>query len=696
MPRIKQAPATFAVARRHYERGKKQKARQLCEELVLRSPNHAEALALLGALELDAGRPAHAVEMLQRAVKLAPTGDQLCNLGLAYGRLRRFGEATDALARAVQLDSGRAEFIFNLGLVLLDAGDLRNARICLQRASALRPESPSIRRNLAKALARSGPVDEAVQEFQLALSLSRASEADEIGQELLALLEQHERFAEAEATALQLVADSPNVGSTHAALGRALSKQAKYSEAIQSFRQALALDPSLQAVPTQLAHALARSGNTEALLERLAQSTLSFPTLSHHHGSLAYAAAFSPAYGSDELLTLARDWNERHAKALAGKRRPHPHDHSLERRLRVGYVSPDFRNHVLRFIALPVLREHDRSRFDIVCYSSATKPDAWTERFAREAGEWYDVGSLSDAALAEKIRGDRIDVLVDLTMHMGGSRLRTFAEKPSPVRISWCAYPGTTGLDHTHYRITDPYLDPPRAPLPYSETSLWLPHTFWCYDPLTREPPVNELPALASGHVTFGCLNNFMKVHRGVLELWARVLGRVPRSQLLLRAPLGWARSFSLEVLDAAGITSDRVEFVDVQAHEAYLETYHRIDIALDTFPYNGHTTSLDAFWMGVPVTTLVGDTIVGRAGLCQANNLGLPELVAHGSEEFVEIGVGLANDLVRLRALRSGLRQRILDSPLMDAPRFTRDLESLYRKAWQDWVHEAAEVSTR
>lgn len=414
-----------------------------------------------------------------------------------------------------------------------------------------------------------------------------------------------------------------------------------------------------------------------------------FPALAHNHSSLVFTAAFSPAYGSDELLALARGWYERHGEALAQQRRPHPHDRALDRRLRVGYLSPDFRDHVQRFFTLPVLREHDRSNFEIVVYSGVKKPDGWTEKLKKEASEWHDVGLLDDAALAQKLRDDRIDVLVDLAMHMAGGRLKVLAVEPAPVQISWLAYPGTTGIGGTHYRITDPYLDPPDQPLKYTEKSLRLPHTFWCYDPLSKEPLVNELPALGSGYVSFGCLNNFMKVHRGVLELWATVLARVPNSRLVLRAPLGWARDLSLEVLGAAGIPPDRLEFVDVQARVAYLASYQRIDIALDSFPYNGHTTSLDAFWMGVPVVTLVGNTVVGRAGLCQAHNLDLSELVARSPEEFTEVAVGLANDLPRLSVLRQGLRQRMLDSPLMDARSFTRDLEGLYRKAWQNWCSQ-------
>jgi predicted O-linked N-acetylglucosamine transferase (SPINDLY family) len=340
-------------------------------------------------------------------------------------------------------------------------------------------------------------------------------------------------------------------------------------------------------------------------------------------------------------------------------------------------------------LMLPVFRCHDHSRFEVVCYSSAESTDGYTDELKKCADQWHDVRAVSDADLARRIRDHRIDVLVDLSMHMGGNRLRTFAEKPAPVQMTW-AYPGTTGLDAIDYRVTDRNLDPEDAPLPYSEQTLRLPHTFWCYGPFEKEREVKELPMLENGYPTFGCLNTFMKVNRYTLELWARVLVASPGSRLLVFAPEGSARDFAREVLEKQGVDSERVGFVDVQGRPDYLDTYGRIDIALDTFPYNGHTTSLDGYFMGVPVVTLVGETVAGRAGFCLAQNLDLGDWVARDPDEFVRIAVRVSSEPARLSELRKGLRQRMKDSPLMDAPRFARDLESLYREAWRGFCAQS------
>jgi predicted O-linked N-acetylglucosamine transferase (SPINDLY family) len=239
-------------------------------------------------------------------------------------------------------------------------------------------------------------------------------------------------------------------------------------------------------------------------------------------------------------------------------------------------------------------------------------------------------------------------------------------------------------VDGIDYRLTDPFLDPPGGPLPYSEQSLWLPKTFWCYGPDHTGPAVNELPQRRTGHVTFGCLNNFMKVNRPTLELWARVLLANVGSRLLMLAPHDWARAHALGILQENGVDPERVQFVDSQSREDYLATYGRIDIALDPLPYGGHTTSLDAYWMGVPVVTLVGDTIVGRAGLSFASNLKLLDWVAHEPAEFVHIATRFAHEPSLLLGLRAELRQRLQKSPLMDAAAFTRDLEAIYRDAWR------------
>jgi protein O-GlcNAc transferase len=259
-----------------------------------------------------------------------------------------------------------------------------------------------------------------------------------------------------------------------------------------------------------------------------------------------------------------------------------------------------------------------------------------------------------------------------------------FARKPAPVQVTFAGYPGTTGLSAIDYRLTDPYLDPPGLHDDwYAESSYRLPHSFWCFDPEAEEPAVAPLPALQNGFVTFGCLNNFCKINEQVLALWARVLGAVDNSRLLLLANPGSPRQRTLDFFARQGIVSDRVEFCSFRPRHEYLAAYRQIDIGLDTFPYNGHTTSLDSLWMGVPVITLIGQTVVGRAGLSQLSNIGLAELAAATPEDFVHTAVDLAGDRPKLGALRSGLRERLRQSPLMDAEGFARGIEEAYRAMW-------------
>ncbi len=272
-------------------------------------------------------------------------------------------------------------------------------------------------------------------------------------------------------------------------------------------------------------------------------------------------------------------------------------------------------------------------------------------------------------------------------MHMSRTRLLMLARKPAPIQVTWLAYPGTTGVSAIDYRLTDVNLDPPGMfEGCYTEESVRLPDTFWCYDPLAAEPAVGPLPVVEKGYVTFGNFNNFCKINPGVLTLWAEVMKAVPGSKLLFLSGEGDHRDRTVDLLRQNGVTPDRIEVRGRMPRTRYLELYNQTDIGLDTIPYNGHTTSLDSFWMGVPVVTLVGNTVVGRAGLCQLKNLGLPELIAETPEQYVRIVADLAKDLPRLSALRAGLRERMRTSPLMDGPRFARNVESAYRTMWQRW----------
>ncbi len=380
------------------------------------------------------------------------------------------------------------------------------------------------------------------------------------------------------------------------------------------------------------------------------------------------------------------------------------------RRLRIGYVSPNFCDHCQALFITPLLVNHNHEQFEIFCYSDVLVPDAATDRLRGYADHWRNIVGVCDTDAAEMIRRDGIDVLVDLTLHMARNRLLVFARKPAPVQVTWLGYPGTTGLEAIDYRLTDPHLDPPgEGDRNYSEKSWRLSDTFWCYDPLVSPPPEyqgkgnenaadarskpNALPALENGFVTFGCLNNFCKVNDGVLELWATVLRAVAGSRLILLAPPGSARQRVLMIMHRCRVERARIRFADFQPRRRYLELYHQIDIGLDTFPYNGHTTTLDALWMGVPVVTLVGKTVVGRAGLSQLRNLGLEELAANSAGDFVRITTEWTADLSRLSDLRQNLRHRMRGSSLMDAGKFAREIERAYREMSEGYVNSKYEI---
>jgi predicted O-linked N-acetylglucosamine transferase (SPINDLY family) len=334
---------------------------------------------------------------------------------------------------------------------------------------------------------------------------------------------------------------------------------------------------------------------------------------------------------------------------------------------------------------IPLFQHHAPSVVEFFLYSSVDRPDFATEQYRAIAGDRFrDIRRMDDESAAELVRRDRIDILVDLALHGAGNRLLLFARKPAPVQMTWVGYAGTTGLDMINYRITDPYFDPPGTDLGlYAETSLRLPESYWCYDSLERDLPVGPLPAGTAGFITFGCLNSPRKIHAGVLSLWARVLHAVPGSRLFVYID-EHAQEAVRRTIEAAGVRPERVDFGGRVSRRAYLERYHRIDIVLDTFPFAGGTTSLDAIWMGVPFVTLSGEPTLQRAGVSIAMNLGLPELVATSEEEFVVKSVELSRDVERLSRLRGELRQRLEASPFGDMPGFARNLEAVYRTAWR------------
>ncbi len=505
-----------------------------------------------------------------------------------------------------------------------------------------------------------------------------------------------DRAEESKASLRRAIALRPDLAEAHASLGMIQIEESQLDEALASLTRAATLKPGLADAHNYAGIALQELGRVEEALASFRRALVAQPDHRVAHSNLVFLLAWRQAADAPTIASEAMAWGTRQLPSPPPATRPHDNEPDPDRRLRVGYVSPDFREHCQALFLMPWLEHRDRRAVEVFCYSCVQHPDDVTARIRGLADSFRDITGLSDAAAADSIRADRVDILVDLTMHMGNNRMPLFAHKPAPVQVAWLAYPGTTGLAAMDYRMSDVFLDPPEVDITgwYTEQSIRLPDTFWCYDPLTRVPEVNALPARSQGHdrpVTFGCLNNFGKTSAGVFALWARVLGAVENSRLILLAPPGESRARVRGAFAGAGVDPERIEFVAFQPRRTYLATYHRIDIGLDTFPVNGHTTSLDSFWMGVPVVTQLGPTVLGRAGLCYAQNLGLPELVASTEDRYVAIATELARDLPRLETLRQELRPRMGRSPLMDGARFARNFESAFRGMWRRWCQSLA-----
>jgi predicted O-linked N-acetylglucosamine transferase (SPINDLY family) len=471
---------------------------------------------------------------------------------------------------------------------------------------------------------------------------------------------------------------NPNFAEAHFNLGVELSKCDLLDRACAAYQQTLRLKPSHTLANVNLANVLISQGQIDEAIRQLKKARQS-----------GYLFCMNYQANSDALVIREehRLWEEEYALPLLPAKLKHGNDPDPDRRMRIGYVSPDFRKHVVGHYIRPILRHHNHTQFDITLYSNLKRGDELTEELRQHADKWCDIAGMTDDEVVAQIRCDGIDILVDLALHTDGNRLLVFARKPAPVQVTYAGYPGTTGLRAIDYRLTDPYLDPPgENDQWYAEKSYRLPHSFWCIDQVAEEPAVGQLPVLEKKYLTFGSLNNFCKVNDDGLKLWARVLCAKPESRLLLLSKEGSHRQKTLDSLAGYGIIASRIEFLPRLPRRDYLAYYNQIDIGLDTLPYNGHTTSLDAFWMGVPVVTLVGGTVVGRAGLSQLMNLGLPELTASTPDDFVRIAADLANDLPRLVSLRGGLRERMRRSPMMDCEGFTRDIETAYRDMWQTW----------
>jgi len=490
----------------------------------------------------------------------------------------------------------------------------------------------------------------------------------------------------------QVLAIDPDAPDYLVDAGEVNRRAGHVSRALELSERALALRPDDSRAWRVRHSALEELGRPGEAVECLRRVVELEPGDVVAHSDLLFLLNRSGVASAAQVLAEHRAWAGAHADQLAPAVSAFANPPQPERVLRIGYVSADFRDHAVAYFIEPVLRQHDPTRCEVYCYFSWPHADTVTQRLRPLAHHWRDIAAMSDEAAARLVRDDGIDILVDLSGHTLGNRLLLFARRPAPIQMTWLGYIGTTGMKAIDCLVTDAWADPPGvADADYSESLLRLPHGRWCYQPPQNAPAVSALPAAARGFPTFGSFNKFARLSVDTLRAWGRLLQRLPRARLrVIGVAPGESCDRMLQILEDEGVFAERIEILGRLPFDAFLQQYREVDIALDPYPYNGATTACHSLWMGVPVVSRCGRSGAARSGASILTNAGLAQLVAQSWEEYLDIVQGLAADVGALAQLRATLRQRVTASPLMDAPGFTRGLETAFRVAWQEWCARA------
>lgn len=705
-----ESEALHLSAINHWKTGDAEGALRLLQMAIDLEPNIAAYHLTMGVILKDLGLLDERIACYRRAVQLTP--DDPINRANLAAALNAKGDYTRAEAEAriaLQLAPYRSETWINLGNALSGQARWANAAAAFDKASEHKPGWFPALQAAAQTHHRAGNLAISAQRYrQLLLSTSdKVSGATSdtnihtiwlaLGDVLFAMRE----YAEAETCYRQTLQHIPNDASLLTNLGNTLKAQGKIDEASVFYRRVIQITPQLPAPHCNLGTIAQALGRYDEAINCYRKTLELDPALAPVWGNLGNCLSYSPNHGPAEVLEAFSNFNREIAAPLLDGR-PHANPRQPERPLRVGYLSPDFRRHAVAYFALPLLEGHNPAQVEVVCYYNHRQQDDWTLRFKATTRQWVDCIDLDDAALAERIRADGIDILVDLAGHTEGNRLPVFARKPAPIQVTWLGYVTTTGLTAIDYRLTHADADPPGSEKYYSERLWRLPGTMWCYRPLPNMPEIAPPPCHRNGFVTFGSFNRFSKISPRVLDCWGRILSSVPESRLIMCLPEGRIRQEVAAFFAERGVAPNRLSAYSTLRHEDFWALHGQVDIALDPYPFNGGTTSCETLWLGVPIITCTGisdndDTqseetpvflarFSSRMGYAFLNSLGLSELAAKNEHAYVELAIKLARDTSRLEQLRHTLRERMTCAPLTDEKRFVREVEAAYRSMWQEW----------
>ncbi|MEM5284573.1 tetratricopeptide repeat protein [Paraburkholderia sabiae] len=645
------AAAALQAAFAHHQAGRTAEAADLYKQILQHDETHADALHFLGVLACDVGNLPAGLELIEKSIQLHPNAIYLNNLGNMRGRARDQQGAIAAYRAALSLAPDYADALSNLGYVLRETGDSLGAIRCCKQAVRLNPAHAQAWINLGNALLDFGSDEEALDSYIKALALN------------------------------------PNDANAHNNVGNILEKYGRAASAAESYQRALALEPHRASLHNNLGNVLRDQGQLDQATASYKQAVALDPGFAQAHSNLLLLLNTRPDVSLNEQFDEARKFGER--QTAKAQRFEHAASASeAGKRLRVGFVSGDLNSHPVGFFLESVLGHLDRARIELVAYATRNRDDAVSQRLLPQFSAWHDVSRLDDAICARRIRDDAIDILVDLSGHTNHNRLPVFAWKPAPVQATWLGYFATTGLASIDYVIADRHVLPLDEASQFLEAPWHLPDSYLCFTPPPFDIAVGPLPAnaIANGAITFGCFNHLVKLNDAVVALWARVLDAVPGSRLLLKTRQlddPTVQQATLDRFAAHGIDAKRLILEGQSPRAELLAAYNRVDIALDPFPYAGGTTSVEALWMGVPVLTRRGERFLSHVGESIVNTAGLPDWIASDDADYIAKAVSFSAQRDELAALRSTLRERLLASPLCDAPRFARHLEDAFHGMW-------------
>lgn len=619
-------------------------------------------------------------------------------------------------------DRQTTDDLISKGQTLEDAGHLEEAEKLYRKAAEIDPQCARAYLNIGNVLETRNNLEEAEANYRLALK-----QDPEYGGAYANLgklcLDRHEysEALELYTKAAQLIPGLPGLEAL-VGIGFSLSQLGRHRESIAAYEKALMYAPYHEGANLALAHLLIVDGQHERTATLLERFLARNPDQAQGLGMLAetyirlgmieegirvnekacklepdndklasmrlFMLNYDPRISPEKLFDHHKAYADRFFSAFAPKNPVFGNTRDKKRKLRIGYVSADFREHPVAMFIETLIQHHDRSQFEIHAWHTHVNQDHITRKFINRVDHWHSTPTLSDNDLAEDIRKAGIDILIDLSGYSSGHRLPVFARKPAPVQATWLGYLGTTGLETMDYRICDAFTDPPgMTEHLHTETLARLPRCQWCHIPYEDLPDTVEAPILSKGHITLGSFNNITKLNREVLALWARLLAAIPDARLHLAAiPEGRAQQQLLAYMKKKGIDSERLRFIPRMEYKDYLKTIAEVDIALDPFPYNGGTTSVDTLVMGVPFVTLAGKHSIARGGVSLLSNTGLSGFIAQSPEDYISIIKHYSEHPEEMSEIRKKLKQDIASSPILDGPAFTRDFENMYRQWWQLW----------